>query len=280
MLIRDRLRRELRDNYAIKAKFWADDEKSHAIQPRPLYLPPPESPLKPVSQWTVKGIPNASVWTGDLKGLTVRLGLTAPTLVQVVMPLAIAAYDYQGTRELPKSVGYAYACSSRNPQIPNSDQMRGFGVFTSPLRVLLAPAGQSLWVHLQQATLKLADLDAHRVLVQSRLGDRGRDIHIEYSWREAPAGSMWSNVIEAGPERFSAEFSGYNTVVCVRMGIDTIMIIDGEAEDYTRWRTERGYPVSLREVLGRCLTFLCENKDEIVGLTLHDLVKTVWSGGN
>lgn len=277
VLIHDSLRRA-RDNYASKAKFWEDDEKSHAIQPRPLYIPPPESPIKAVSQWTVKGFPTASIWTGDLKGLTVALGLTAPTLVQAAMPLAVAAYEYQGTRELPKSVGYAYGSSSRNPKIPNVDQTRGFGMFASPLRVLLAPARQSLWLHLQQATLKLTDLDAHRILVESRMADHGRDIHIEYTWREAPAGSLWSNVIEAGPERFSAEFPGCTTVLCVRLGIDTIMLIDGEAEEYIQWRSERGFSVSLLEVLRRCLTFLCENKDEIVNLTLQDLVKAVWSG--
>lgn len=274
ILVKDLLRRA-RDNYASKAKFWRDDEISHAVEPRPSYIPPPETGLKPLSRWTIHGRDSSSVWTGDLKGLTVALGMTAPTVVQIIMPLALAAYEYQGTGQVPKSVCFAYGSSSRSPNIPNIDQTRGFGMFFSPFRTVLSLAAQSLWLHLQHAVLKLADLEAHRLLVES--GDTGRDIHVNYTWRELPTGSLWGNVVEDGREGLSADFPGYTTVLCVRLDINTLMLVDGEQEQYVRWRSEQGYPVRLTEVLQRCLTFLCENKDDIVNLTLDDLVKAVWS---
>lgn len=274
VFVQDSLRRS-KDNYANKAKFWENDEISHAVNPRPAYIPPREAGLKPLSHWTVQGQPFSSVWTGDLKGLTVTLGMTAPTLVQAVMPLALAVYEYQGTRKVPESVGFAYGSSSRNINIPNIDQARGFGLFFSPLRFTMSLAKQSLWLHMQHIALKIADLDAHRLLVEA--ADMGKDINVEYTWRELPAGSLWANVIEDGHERFSADFFGHTMVLCVRLDINTLMLVDGEAEAYVKWRGESGYPVRLVEVLERCLTFLCEHKDEIVTLTLGDLVEDVWS---
>lgn len=275
VFVRDLLRRG-RDNYASKAKFWKDDEMSHAVEPRPAYIPPPEAGLRPLSQWTVHGRFFSSVWTGDLRGLTVAVGMTAPTLVQVVLPLALAAYERQGTGRVPGSVCFAYGSSSRSPaRVPGVDQARGLGMFFSPFRFPTALAARSLWLHARQAALKIADLDAHRLLVES--ADAAGDLHVEYTWRELPAGSLWASAVEAGPERFSSDFYGHTTVLCVRLDVDTLMLVDGEAEGYVRWRKENGYPVRLIEVLRRCLTFLCENKDDIVSLTLDDLVQAVWS---
>lgn len=277
VLVRDLLRRG-RENHASKAKFWRDDERSHAVNPKPAYIPPPSTGLKPLSTWTVHGRGASSVWTGDLRGLTVALGMTAPTLVQVVMPLALAAYEQQGTGVLPRAVSYGYGSSSRSAaRIPDADQGRGFGMFFSPFRFPLALAAQSLWLHVQQAGLKLADLDAHRLLVAAAEAPAAADVHVEYTWRELPAGSLWAHVVEAGAERISADFFGHTTVLCVRLDINTLMLIDGEHEGYVKWRSENGYPVRLVEVLQRCLTFLCENKDDLVSCTLDDLVKAVWS---
>lgn len=278
ILVHDILQRA-KINYTSKAKFWRDDEVSHGAAERPPYIPPLEAGVGGrVSRWSVDNAFHQSIWTGDLKGLTVAMGMTAPTLVQTIMPLALAVYEYQGTRTLPKSVCFGYSSSSRNTRIPNIDQSRAFAMFFPPFRFTLALAQHSLWLHCHQAALKQADLDAHRLLVEA--ADTARDIHVQYNWRELPVGSLWAQTIEAGPEQFLADFPCHTTVNCMRMGIDSIFMLDGEEERYIRWREENGFPVSFMEVLQRCLTFMCNRKDELVGLTLHDLVETVWASSD
>ncbi|KAH8755822.1 hypothetical protein F5883DRAFT_570795 [Diaporthe sp. PMI_573] len=60
------------------------------------------------------------------------MGITAPTVVQTIMPLALAVFEYQGTRALPKAVCFGYSSSSRNTRIPNIDQSRAFAMFFPP----------------------------------------------------------------------------------------------------------------------------------------------------
>lgn len=262
-------------NYASKVKLWRDDEVSHGAAELPPYIPPLGAGVGGrVSRWSIDN--NAfhqAIWTGDLKGLTLAMGLTAPTVVQTIVPLAMAVYEYQGTRALPKAVCFGSSSSSRDTRIPNIDQSRGFAMFFPPFRFTLALARHSLWLHCHHAALKQADLSAHRLLVEA--ADTARDIHVQYNWRELPAGSLRAQTIEAGPEQFLADFPCHTTVNCMRMGIDSIFMLDGEEGRYIRWREENGFPVSFMEVLQRCLTFMCDRKDELVGLTLLDLVETV-----
>lgn len=264
-------------NYAKKAKFWADDEQSHAVKRQPAWIPPPAVGIKGLrTQWTVNRAPYSFVWTGDLKGLTVALGLTAPTLVQVVLPLALAAFEYQGTRTVPRSNCYGFASGSiRASEIPNIHQARGFGIFFSPFRCALSLAEQSLWLHMQHAALKLADLNAYKLLVES--ADTAKDLNVVFSWRELAAGSPWGDIIEAGPSLMSAEFPWYISLLCVRLGVDSLVMLDGETEPYVQWRAANGFPVRLLDVLQRCLTFLCQRKDDLASLTLDDLLTAVWS---
>lgn len=273
ILVRDLLQRA-KVNYASKANFWRDDEISHAAAELPAYIPPLEAGVGGrVSRWSVNGAFHQAVWTGDLTGLTLAMGMTAPTIVQAIVPLALAVYEYQGTRALPNSVCFGYATSSRNTRIPNIDQSRGFAMFFAPFRFTLALAKQSLWMHCHQAALKQADLNAHRLLVEA--ADNAPDIHVQFNWRELPTGSLWSQTIEDGPEQFLADFPCHTTLNCMRMGIDSLFFLDGEEERYIRWREENGFPVSFLEIVQRCLTFMCDRKDELVGLTLYDLVETV-----
>lgn len=273
ILVRDLLRRA-KVNHASKAKFWRDDEASHGAAERPPYIPPLEAGVGGrVSRWSIDNAFHQAIWTGDLKGLTLALGMTAPTVVQATMPLALAAYEYQGTRALPKSVCFGYSSSSRDARIPDIDQSRAFAMFFPPFRFPLALARHSLWLHCHQAALKAADLNANRLLVEA--ADGARDLHVQYNWRELPAGSLWAREIEAGPEHLLADFPCHTTVNCMRMGIDSIFFLDGEEERYIRWREENGFPVSFMDVLQKCLTFMCDRKDELVGLTLDDLVETV-----
>lgn len=273
ILVRDLLQRA-KINHTSKAKFWNDDEASHGAAERPPYIPPLEAGVGGrVSRWSIDNAFHQAIWTGDLKGLTLAMGMTAPTVVQTIMPLALAVYEYQGTRTLPKSVCFGYSSSSRNTRIPNIDQSRAFAMFFPPFRFPLALARQSLWVHCHQAALKVADLNANRLLVEA--ADTARDIHLQYNWRELPAGSLWAQTIEAGPEQFLTDFPCHTTVNVMRMGIDSIFMLDGEVERYIRWREENGFPVSFMDVLQRCLTFMCDRKDELVSLTLDDLVETV-----
>lgn len=266
-----------RENRARKEKFWAADEQSHAVSRRPAFIPPPELGIKgQMTQFAVNAEPYYAVWTGDLKGLTVAMGMTAPTLVQAVLPLALAAYEYQGTRVLPTANCFGYATGSvRASQVPNIHQARGFGLMFAPFRSLLAVAGQSLWLHVQQAALKLSDLNAHRLLVESAAV--AGDMHVQFAWRELAAGSRWAEVVEAGPELASAEFCWYTSIMCVRLGVDSLMIGDGETAPYIQWRSANGFPVRLVDVLQRCLTFLCQRKDDLVSLTIDDLVTAVWA---
>ncbi|KAG6353984.1 hypothetical protein INS49_004955 [Diaporthe citri] len=273
ILVRDLLNRA-KINHASKAKFWRDDAASHGAAERPPYIPPPEAGVGGrVSRWSIDGAFHQAIWTGDLKGLTLALGMTAPTVVQTIMPLALAAFEYQGTRALPRSVCFGNSSSSRNTRIPGIDQSRAFAMFCPPFRFALALARQSLWLHCHQAALKVADINANRLLVEA--ADTARDIHVQYNWRELPTGSLWAKTIEDGPEQFLADFPCHTTVNVMRMGIDSIFLLDGEEEGYIRWREENGFPVSFMEVLQRCLTFMCDRKDELVGLTLDDLVETV-----
>lgn len=273
ILIRDLIQRA-KVSYHSKIKFWKDDQLSHRVPELPPYIPPLGSGAGPrVSRWSVDGAFNKAIWTGDLTGLTVSMGMTAPTIVQAIIPLVLAVYEYQGTRTLPKTVCFGYGTSSRNPRIPNIDQSRGFAAFLPPFRFPLSLAQQSLWLHCHQAALKMADLNANRLLVEA--SDTAKDLHVMFNWRELPAGSMWSEVIEDGPEQFLADFPSHTTVNCMRMGIDQLFLLDGEEEGYIRWRKENGFPVSFVEILQRCLTFMCERKDELVALTLGDLLETV-----
>lgn len=273
ILVRDLLQRA-KTNHASKAKFWRVDEMSHGASKWPLYIPPWDAGVGgSVSRWSVNAAFHQAIWTGDLKGLTLAMGMTAPTVVQSIVPLALAAYEYQCTHMLPKSVCFGNASSSRNTRIPNIDQSRGFAMFFPPFRFTLALAEQSLWMHCHYAALKQADLNAHRLLVEA--ADTARDIHLQFNWRELPTGSRWSQTIEAGPEQFLADFPCHTTVNCMRMGIDSLFMLDGEEEKYIRWRKENGFPVSFMEVLQRCLTFMCDRKDQLVSLTLNDLVETV-----
>lgn len=273
ILVRDLLQRA-KTNHTSKTKFWKDDEASHGAAERPPYIPPLEAGVGGrVSRWSIDNTFHQAIWTGDLKGLTLAMGMTAPTVVQTIMPLALAVYEYQGTRTLPKSVCFGYSSSSRNTRIPNIDQSRAFAMFFPPFRFTLALAQQSLWMHCHQAALKVADLNAHRLLVEA--ADTARDIHVQYNWRELPAGSLWAQTIEAGPEQFLTDFPCHTTVNVMRMGIDSIFMLDGEVESYIRWREENGFPVSFMDMLQRCLTFMCDRKDELVALTLDDLVETV-----
>lgn len=273
ILVRDLLQRA-KINHASKAKFWRDDDASHGAAGRPPYIPPLDAGVGGrVSRWSIDNAYHQGIWTGDLKGLTLAMEMTAPTLVQTIVPLALAVYEYQGTRTLPKSVCFGTSSSSRNTRIPNIDQSRAFAMFFPPFRFTLALARQSLWQHCQQAALKAADLNANRLLVEA--ADTAKDIHVQYNWRELPTGSMWAQTIEAGPEQFLADFPCHTTVNCMRMGIDSIFMLDGEEAGYIKWRRENGFPVSFMDMLQRCLTFMCDRKDELVRLTLLDLVETV-----
>lgn len=274
ILVRDLIQRA-KTNYASKAKFWRDDEASHGAAERPPYIPPPEAGVGPsVSRWSIDNKAfRGSTWTGDLKGLTLAMGMTAPALVQAAMPLALAAHEYQGTRALPKSVCFGYSSSSRSPRVPGADQARAFAMFFPPFRTSLSLARHSLWLHLRSSALRQADLDAHWLLVEA--ADSARDVHVQYNWRELPAGSPWSRAVEDGPELFLADFPCHTTVNCMRVGVDSIFMLDGEGEAYVRWREENGFPVRFMDVLQRCLTFMCERKDELVRLTLDDLVEAV-----
>ncbi|KAG8161218.1 hypothetical protein KVR01_009482 [Diaporthe batatas] len=275
ILTRDLLQRA-KASYSSKIKFWKDDELSHGVSELPPYIPPLGSSAgHRISRVSVDNAFNQAMWTGDLTGLTLAMGMTAPTTVQVIVPLALAVYEYQGTHTLPKAVCFGYGTSSRNPRIPNIDQSRGLAAFPSPFRFPLSLARQSLWMHCHQAALKTADTNTNRLLVESLT--MAKDVHVIYNWREVPAGSLWSQVIEDGPEQFLVELPCHTTVNCMRMGINQLFMVDGEGEAYKRWRKEHGFPVSFIEVLQRCLTFMCERKDELATLTLNDLVETVAS---
>lgn len=268
-----------KENYTSKMRYWHSDSKSHAANRIPAYCAPPEAGIKLFTQYRINEDESAKryMWTGDIKGLTVLMGMTAPTLIQTIMPLAVAAFEYQGTREVPKSVLYNYGIGTRTgviPPIPRSEQLRGFGIGVVPFHFMLSLAEQSLWLHMQQASLKLNDTSQHYHIEAS---DMVNPAAIGYVWRELPSGSEWSNVIEDSVERFSAEFLGQTYVVCMRVGVDTMMMVDGESDEYVEWRSNNGYPVSVVTVLERCLTFLCENKEVVVDLTLRDLIKAVWA---
>lgn len=219
----------------------------------------------------------ASVWKGDIKGLTLLTAMTAPNLVQAIMPLAIAAFEYQGTREVPKSVCFVYGIGVRSgviPHIPNSEQLRGYGLSMVPFYSVLSLAQQSLWLHLQQASLKIANTAQH--YHPDACG--GLEVSAPtFVWREFTTGSAWSKVIEADRETLSAEITSIVSIVGMRLGVDTLMLLDGERGDHAEWRNNNGYPVSLLAVMLRCLTFMCENQEDLVTLTLDDLLKAVWA---
>ncbi|KAI3400545.1 hypothetical protein diail_2746 [Diaporthe ilicicola] len=68
--------------------------------------------------------------------------------------------------------------------------IRSFAMFFPPFRFTLALALHSLWLHCHQAALKQADLNAHGLLVEA--ADTAKYIHVQYNWRELPAGSLWA----------------------------------------------------------------------------------------
>ncbi|ROV92500.1 hypothetical protein VSDG_06706 [Cytospora chrysosperma] len=267
-----------KDNRADRLRYWQSDSKSHAFTRRS-DVERPEATIHAYTQYCINQDISSKtiIWKGDIKGLSVLMGMTAPTLIQAIMPLAQAAFEYQGTREVPKSVCYFYGISVRTvitPPIPNSEQLRGFGVAVSPFNSVLCLAQQSIWLHLQHASLKLADAVKHYHPQACGGSERAAPTFV---WREVPHGSVWSNVIEDSPESFSVEVTSMTYVVAMRLGVDTIMMVDGERDEYVEWRKKNGYPVSLVAVLLRCLTFLCENKDDVASLTFDDLLKAVWA---
>ena len=268
-----------KENYTSKMRYWQSEIRSHGTSKVPAYCAPPQADVKLFTQYRINedATKKRHLWTGDIKGLTVLMGMTAPTLIQAIMPLAVAAFEYQGTHEVPKSVLYNYCISTRSgiiPPIPRSEQLRGFGIGMVPFNFMLSLAEQSLWLHMQQASLKLNDTSQHYHIEAAEMPHYAA---VGYVWRELPSGSEWSSVIEESVERFAAEFLGQTLVVCMRVGIDMMMMMDGESDHYVEWRNKNGYPVSVVTVLQRCLTFLCENKDDVVDLTLRDLIKAVWN---
>lgn len=268
-----------KENSVSKARYWQNDFKSHATTGRPAYFPPAEAGVKTLASYRVTDDASAkgSIWKGDIAGLSVLMGMTTPTLIQTVVPLALAAFEYQGTRALPPAVRYTFATSARTgiiAPIPNSEQLRGLGIAEVPFSFLLSIAKQSLWLHMQQASLKLADATKH---YHAQARDSTEDSAIRFIWREVPAGSEWSNTIEAEGERISLDLPAQIYVLCMRVGPDTLALVDGETDEYVEWRSKNGYPVSFIAVLQRTLTFLAENKDDVVDLTLDDLIKAVWA---
>lgn len=267
-----------KDNRADRLRYWQSDSKSHAFTRRS-DVERPEATIHAYTQYCINQDISSKtiIWKGDIKGLSVLMGMTAPTLIQAIMPLAQAAFEYQGTREVPQSVCYFYGISVRTvvtPPIPNSEQLRGFGVAVAPFNSVLCLAQQSIWLHLQHASLKLADAVKHYHPEACGGSERAAPTFV---WREVPHGSVWSNVVEDSPECFSVEVTSMTYVVAMRLGVDTIMMVDGERDEYVEWRKKHGYPVSLVAVLLRCLTFLCENKDDVASLTFDDLLKAVWA---
>ncbi|KAK7740907.1 NRPS [Cytospora paraplurivora] len=268
-----------KENSVTKTRYWQNDVKSHAITGKPAYFPPADAGVKFFARYSVTDDASAkgSIWKGDISGLSVLMGMTTPTLIQTVVPLALAAFEYQGTRALPPSVRYTFGISARTgiiAPIPNSEQIRGFGIAEVPFSFLLSIAKQSLWLHMQQASLKLADSTKH---YHAEARDSTEDSAIRFIWREVPAGSDWSNTIEAEGERISLDLPAQIYVLCMRLGPDTLAMVDGETDEYVQWRSKNGYPVSFIAVLQRTLTFLAENKDDVVNLTLDDLIKAVWA---
>ncbi|KUI70611.1 Putative peroxisomal-coenzyme A synthetase [Cytospora mali] len=273
------LRKTSKENYTSKMRYWQSDIKSHGITGRPVYTAPPETGIQSYTQFRINEDPakKTSTWTGDINGLSVLMGLSAPTLIQSIMPLAVAAFEYQGTRKIPKSTVYSYSISARSgiiPPIRNSEQSRSFGVTVMPFLFPMSLAEQSLWMHIQQASLKPADSVKHYHVESC---DEIKNSAPTFVWRELAVGSVWSEVIDAGLERFAVEVTSQTYMLCMRLGIDTLMMIDGERDEYAEWRSHNGYPVSLVTVLQRCLTFLCENKENVVDLTLTDLIQAVWT---
>ncbi|ROW01918.1 hypothetical protein VMCG_05513 [Cytospora schulzeri] len=271
--------RSSKDNYTSRMRYWNNDWKSHALLGKSGPVQPTQAAAHAYAQYRVNedAAALATIWKGDINGLSVFMGMTAPTLIQAIMPLALAAFEYQGTGEVPKSVSCNYSVSVRNGVVPpmaNSGQLRGFGLGLVPFNTVLSLAQQSLWLHLQQASLKMADTTQH--YHPQAFGDV-ENMAPTFVWREVAVGSVWSDVIEASPESFSAEVTSLTSILAMRLGVDTIMMLDGERKEYADWRERNGYPVSLRSVLLRCLTFLCENKEHVVSLTFDDLLKAVWA---
>lgn len=271
--------RASKDNYTSKMRYWQSDSKSHAFTRSPGNVGPLETTIKAYTQYHINKDPaaKATTWKGDIKGLTVLMGMTTPILMQAIMPLALAAFEYQGTGEVPKSACYMYGISTRTgiiPPIPNNGQLRGFGVTVVPFNFVLSLAEQSLWLHLQHASLKIADTAQH---YHPHARDSIEQNAPTFVWRETPQGSAWSNAIEARQETFSAEVTSLTFIIAMRLGVDTILMVDGERDEYMEWRNRNGYPVSLMTVMARCLTFLCEHKDDVVSLTFDDLLKAVWA---
>lgn len=272
--------RNRKDSHANKMKFWQNEGKSHGFPERQGIIEVLEAAGIPAfTQYRINEEPGAKTktWHGDIKGLTVLMGMTTPNLIQAIMPLAMAAFDYHGTGKVPQSVCYIYAIGLRSgviPPIPNSEQLRGFGVNVVPFYSVLSLAQQSLWLHLQQTSLKIANMAQHYH------ADAAGGIELAaptFVWREIPSGSVWSKVIEADQEAFSAEVSSRTYIVAMRLGIDTLVMVDGERSEYAEWRQKNGYPVSLVTVLLRCLTFLCENQEHLATLKLDDLLKAVFA---
>lgn len=268
-----------KENYTSKMRYWHNDMKSHASHRTPGYVALPETGIKQYTQYRVNEDAAASrtIWEGALKDLSVFMGMTAPTLIQSIMPLAMAVFEHQGTGVIPDSVCYMYCVSARTgvvPPVPGSEQLRGYGVAEVPFSSMLSLAKHSLWLHMAQASLKLDNTAKHYHVEASA---EVRSTSPVFVWREVADGSAWSSVIEAGAERFSAEVLAQSFIVCMRLGINTLMMIDSSGQDYVEWRSRNGYPVSLVTVLQRCLTFLCDNREDVVSLTLDDLIKAVWA---
>lgn len=272
--------RNRKDNHSIKMRYWYNERKSHGLAGERGHATLPEpTGLDSCTKYRVNGVTgeSTSTWKGDITGLTVLTGMTAPTLLQAIMPLAMAAFEYQVTRETPQAVCYIYGIGVRSgvtPHIPHSEQLRGFGMNMVPFYSVLSLAKQSLWLHLQHASLKMANVAQHYH------PDASADVEKfvpSFVWREFATGSVWSNVIEAEREEFSHEIASLTYIMAMRLGVDTLVMLDGDRKEYAEWRDKNGYRVSLVAVLLRCLTFLCENKEDLVTLTLGDLLKAVWA---
>lgn len=263
------------ENYHQKMRYWDKDAISHAVNPNPSYLPPPELGIKPLIAFKVGKNPLTNPpWSGDLTGLTLEVGLTAPTLLHTIMPLVIAAFEYQGTGALPLSVCYNFVRSGRSQTLPNSEQIRGLGVAMVPFRMMLSLAQHSLWLHIQQSSLKLADCEVH---FHMEAFERCQDTKVQFVWRELPTGSLWSSTVDAEPERLSTELPAQMNIIGVRLGPNELLMINGETDEYSEWRRKNGFPIDIITVFQRCLNYLCKHKYDLTTKNLNDLINEIWN---
>lgn len=112
-------------------------------------------------------------------------------------------------------------------------------------------------------------------VIQMSHADTGTDV-VQFIWREGESvPSEWVKTIVEGIPWYSYSSVGTMCIAAWRMGPRSVYFGRSLNDEYEEERTRMGFSIRLDLLTQRVLTFLCENRDSLASLNLHDIRQAV-----